>query len=356
MCKILKIVLLLPLAAIVLSGCTIGVNTGATGAGVNDGGIYKSINKGTSWEQKVLIQTVGARRSMAAVDIIATTLDPEDNKAIYAGSQENGLFYSYDGAESWQIATSFGKLTVTNVAVDPANKCVIYATAANRVFKSADCSRTWTVAYFDNDPKAIITSLVVDFSNKNIVFMGTSRGEIIKSSDQGESWRTLNNFGGQVNKIVISPADAKIMFVGSIAKGIFRSLDGGASWINLGDKLKSFYGDGTFRDLVMVKAEKPAVFLATNYELVKSTDNGENWSKIELIIEKAKIKINAVAVNPFNANEIYYVTDTTFYRSLDAGKNWTSKKLPTSRNGSKLLIDPKNPSIIYLAVKQAKKR
>ena len=77
---------------------------------------------------------------------------------------------------------------------------------------------------------------------------------------------------------------------------------------------------------------------------------------IDLIIEKAKIKTNTIAVNPFSASEIYYATDTTFYRSLDGGKNWTSKKLPTSRAGFKLLIDPKSPSIIYLAVKQVKKK
>ena len=52
---------------------------------------------------------------------------------------------------------------------------------------------------------------------------------------------------------------------------------------------------------------------------------------------------------------IYYVTNTTFYRSLDGGINWSSNKLPTSRAGVKLLIDSKNPSIIYLAVRQIKK-
>ena len=353
--KKFKILFLITLLTVILSGCTIGFNTGA-GAGTVDGGVYKSSKKGTSWEQKVLIQTVGVKRSFAAADVMFLALDPQDNKAIYASGVENGLFYSYDGGESWQIAAGLGKVNVTNVAVDPANKCVIYATVANKVYKSVDCSRTWAVIYFDNDPTAAIASLVIDFSNNNNVFMGTSRGEIIKSSDQGASWQTLNNFGGQVNKIIISPVNAKVMLVGSFAKGVFRSSDGGANWVSLSDKLKSSNSDGSFRDLVMVKAEKPTVFLATNYDLIKSTDGGDTWSKIDLIIEKAKIKTNTIAVNPFSASEIYYATDTTFYRSLDGGKNWTSKKLPTSRAGFKLLIDPKSPSIIYLAVKQVKKK
>lgn len=352
-----KVTMMSALSVIILSGCTIGFNTGAgTAAGTIDGGIYKSTDKGTSWMQKVLIQTVGARRNFATIDMITLALDPQDNKAIYASGIENGLFYSYDGADSWQIAASLGKVNVTNVAVDPANKCVIYATAGNKVYKSVDCSRTWSVVYFDNDPTAAITSLVIDFSNNKNVFMGTSRGEIIKSSDQGASWQTLNRFNSRVDKIVISPVNSRVMFVGVYAKGIFRSIDAGVNWLDLKDKLVSFDGGKSFRDLIMVKADKSTVFLATNYDLIKSTDNGDTWSKLELIIEKARIKINSLAVNPFNLNEIYYVTDTTFYRSLDGGKNWTSKKLPTSRTGLKLLIDPKNPSIIYLAVKQVVKK
>jgi len=356
MSKILfsKLIMMSLLLVLILSGCTIGFNTG-TETGTIDGGIYRSLNKGTSWEQKTLIQTVGSRRSFSSVDILSLALDPQDNKAIYASGVENGLFYSYDSGESWQIASSLGRINVTNVAVDPVNKCVIYATAGNKIYKSVDCSRTWSVIYFDNDLTASITALVIDFGNNSNVLMGTSRGEIIKSSDQGASWQTLNKFGSPVNKIVISPVNAKVIFVGSLLRGIFRSSDGGLNWVDLKDKLKSADNDGTFRDLVMIKADKPTVFLATNFDLLKSTDTGETWSKIDLIIEKARIKTNTIAVNPFSTNEIYYATDTTFYRSLDGGENWTSKKLPSSRAGYKLLIDPKNPNVIYLGVRQVKK-
>lgn len=349
----LKIIFLTLAIALILSSCSISFNTGGGAGAATDGGIYKSLDKGTSWKQKVSILTVGAKRSFASVDIVNLTFDPQDNKAIYAGSIENGLLYSYDGGEGWQIATNLGKVMVLGVAIDPVYKCVIYAVAANKVYKSSDCSRTWSVIYYDSNLAVAVTSVVVDYSNNNIVYIGTSRGEIIKSTDRGASWQTLFRFDRRVDKIIINPVNAKNIFV-LVSNFIFRSVDSGASWTNLQEKLKDFNGS-IFRDFIIVKAEKPTIFLATNYGLIKSTDNGDSWLEIKLIPPKNDAKINSVVVNPFDANEIYYVTDTTFYRSLDGGKNWTPSKLPTSRAGWKLAIDPKNPSIIYLATKLLKK-
>lgn len=351
----LKIALLPVLIVIALSGCSLGFNTDSSSTGISDGGVFKSTDKGSSWAQKVSILTVGAKKSFSGIDIISLGLDPGDNKAVYAGSFENGLLYSYDGAESWQVAPSIGKLTVNNIAVAPDDKCVIYATVSNKILKSEDCGRTWSQVYFDNDIKTAISSLVIDQKAGNNIFIGTSNGDFIKSSDRGASWRALERFNSQVEKIAISPTDSKIMFAGTASKGVFRSTNGGEKWEKLEDKFDAFDGSMRFRDLVISKAERETVFLATNYGLLKSTNNGDSWSKIELLTAEEEAKIYSIAANPGNANEIYYVTATTFYRSLDGGKKWSSKKLPTGRAGFKLLIDPEDSAIVYLAAKKITK-
>jgi len=356
MIKKLKNLFLIVLMALTLSGCTLslGVGSNTSSGSATDAGVYKSINKGVSWTQQADVLSVGAKKNFAAVDILFLAIDPGDNKAIYAGSFENGLFYSYDGALSWQIATGLGKISITAVVVDPEDKCQIYATAANKVFKSEDCSRTWNQVYFDNDLKAVVSSLVIDYSSSNNVFIGTSNGDVIKSSDRGASWRALERLESQVDKIVISPVSSKIMFAGTTSKGIFRTTNGGEKWEKLADKLKVFDGSNRFRDLVIAKSDKANVFLATDYGLLKSTDDGNTWSKIELLTAEAEAKIYSIAVNPGDVNEIYYTTSTTFYHSSDGGKNWISKKLPTSRVGFKLLLDPKNSATLYLAVRRVK--
>ncbi|MDD5032383.1 MAG: YCF48-related protein, partial [Patescibacteria group bacterium] len=156
-------------------------------------------------------------------------------------------------------------------------------------------------------------------------------------------------------EIAISPADSRLIFVATARKGIFRSTDNGANWVSLEEKLKDFKDALSFKDLVVAQADNGLIFLATNYGMLKSADNGENWEKIELITPEKKATINSVAVSPKNSKEIYYVTNTTFYRSLDGGINWATKKLPTTRAGWKLLINPDKTDIIYLGARSVEK-
>ena len=94
------------------------------------------------------------------------------------------------------------------------------------------------------------------------------------------------------------------------------------------------------------------MFIATSKVILRSKDNGFTWDNVNLIQPEKDAVINALAVDPQNSNNIYYITNTTFFRSSDGGATWTTKKLPTKRSGRELLIDFKNPNMIYLGTKQ----
>ncbi|MDO9399310.1 MAG: hypothetical protein Q7T79_01300, partial [bacterium] len=221
--KFIKISFLGLIICLITSGCSISFGTESNKEGV-DGGVFRSINKGDTWLQQTAVPTVsGQPKSFSMIDASSLIMDPSDNKAIYFGSVDNGLFYSYDGASTWRVVNGLGKTTISSVAVDSKYKCTIYATVTNKLFKSIDCSRSWTQSYFDNDLSVSISSLAIDNANSAIVYIGTSRGEIIRSVDRGESWQTLNRFNDQIAKIIISKADSKLIFVGTAKQGIFRS-------------------------------------------------------------------------------------------------------------------------------------
>lgn len=340
------------LLAFFLTGCTISFKAGDGGA---DGGVYKSINKGDNWQQQVLIPTVSGRpKSIGSINGLSFAMDPGDNEAVYFGSFENGLFYSYDGAKNWQIANDLGKVSVEAVAVDPESKCIVFAASANKLYRSSDCSRTWSQVYYDNDPTVVVNTIAIDHYDPKKVYIGSSRGEIIRSSDRGLSWQTAGRFDDSVEKIVLSPHDSRIVFVATRKKGIHRSNNRGDSWADLTENLKEFKDGKKFRDIVVSKATEGLLLLANNYGLLRSHNNGDTWEKIELITPEKDAIINSIAVSAKDSNEIYYVTNTTFYRSLDGGANWTSKKLPTTRAGWTLSINPEEAGTIYMGVKTIK--
>ena len=339
--------------AILVSGCSISFKGSENS---NDGGLYLSANQGDNWVQRVLIPTTsGQPQSFGGLSANCLVMDPSDANAIYFGSVDNGLIYTYSGTKEWFMAGNLAKATISAVAVDPSSKCIIYTSIENKIYKSTDCNRTWAQVYYDNDVNTRIDSIVVDHYDSANVYIGTSRGEIIKSSDRGAAWRTIGRLGSAVKKIIVSPADSRLIFAATAKEGIFRSSDSGENWEGLAEKLKGFDSTG-FKGLTLARADKGLVFLATNYGLLKSSDNGNTWEKIELITPEKGATINAIAVSPKNSKEIYYVTNTTFYRSLDGGANWTTKKLPTSRAGWNLLINPENTKIIYLGVRKIEKR
>ncbi len=352
----LRIKIIIPFIIIIFltSGC-ITLKSSNQQAGAIDGGIFKSINKGDIWSQAVLIPTTsGKPNSIATLSVNSLVMDPSDHRAIYYGSVGNGLYYTYDGARNWFPTPGLGKGTIKDIAIDPESKCIIYAAIGNKLLKSTDCNRTWSQMYYDSDLRVSVNNIAVDHYNSEVVYIGTSRGEIIKSYDRGVSWTTLYRMQDPILRIVIAPDDSRSMFVGTKNKGVFRSSDNGVSWTNLSDNLKEFKAGKKFKDLAFSQAQPGLIYLATGYGLLKSEDRGDNWQAIELIPPSQKATINAIAVSPQEPKEIYYVTNTTFYRSLDGGENWTIKKLPTSKAGWKLLINPKDPKVIYLGVRSLK--
>lgn len=343
---------LLCAAALLATGCSISFKSNDTSA--VDGGFWVSLDKGLSWHQASSIPTIKGVGSLAGLNNSCLELDPSDNNAIYFGSATGGLFYTYNIAQGWSQAASLNETKINSVAVSKDNKCLIYAAAGNKVYRSNDCSRSWAQIYFDNDITTQINSVAVDFYDATRVYLGNSRGEIIKSTDRGDHWINVLRSGSSINEIIISPQDSRRIFVTTAGEGIYRTVDAGESWLALKDKMAEFKNSLNVVELIASPASDGLLFAATAYGLLRSPDNGDNWTRIELVTPEKDAAINSLAVNPKDQKEIYYVTNTTFYSSIDGGVSWRTKKLPTTRAGWKLKVKPDEVNVIFMGVKKYK--
>lgn len=314
----------------------------------SDGGVFRSVDKGVSWQQKSALATTGQPRSFGGLNVTEIAFDPSDRKAIYAGTEDQGLFFSYDGAESWQHAATLGRVRVNAAAVSPADKCAIFVATGNKVMRSSDCSRTWDNVYFDPRPDARISEVMVDFFNPDSVYAGTSKGDLLKSADGGSSWSSIHRFNGEIRQLLTTSADSRVIYAVTRSKGLWKTTDGGTAWTDLSSGFGKFAG--ALDQLILAEdSSKPdSLVAASNYGLLKTTDGGATWTPIPLLTPPGSTVIYSLAVSPKDSNAVYYGTVNTFYRTTDGGAKWVTAKLPTTRAATTLAIDPANDSVIYM--------
>lgn len=310
------------------------------------GGVFKSVDKGNTFLQKILIASPKpATVSMGNVNILSMERDPQDNNALYIGTLENGLYYSYDGAESWMKATTLGQIQINSIAISPDNKCAIYASSSHKIFLSKDCNRTYKEIYHDPRISVIITKIKINPSNTSIIFAGTSVGDLLKSEDGGESWTYLYNFKAMVREIIFAKQDILV----ATTNVIYRK--NGEKWNDLTSDTenkqmfhnikKVIYIDTSADNIIMVLTEK---------NIIASRNNGKTWEALKLVTPPGKVLLYSMDINKSNPNEIIYGTSTALVSSIDGGKTWSSIKLPSIRFPVHLSIDQKNPNIIYMGM------
>jgi photosystem II stability/assembly factor-like uncharacterized protein len=313
-----------------------------------DGGVFRSADRGAVWVQKSSLAVVGQARTFGGVNVTTLALDPTDKKAVYAGTEDAGLFFSYDGAESWQHASGLGRVRVTAVAVSPADKCTVFAATGNKVMRTTDCSRTWENVYFDPRPDTRVTSVKVDFFNAVTVYAATNQGDFLRSGDGGGSWSPIHRFENEIRQVLMASSDSRTLYVVTKSKGLWKSTDAGATWTDLAPGFGDFAG--SLDQMILAEdVSKPGTLVAaSNYGLLKSEDAGATWKAIPLLTPPGSTVIYSLAVSPKDSNAIWYGTVNTLYRTSDGGAKWTTTRLPTTRAATTLLVDPTNDSTLYM--------
>ena len=160
---------------------TIAVDTVSPGTVYvgTDGGVFKSIDGGTSWG--------AVNAGITAFTVYAIVIDPTASGTLYAGTNA-GIFKTINGGSSWTSnQTGLGLATVQSIALDPTSPNVVYAgTMGSGVSKSVDGGVTWTgssngLRNFD------VRALAIDPSSSSNLYAGTGQG-VFKSTDGAASW------------------------------------------------------------------------------------------------------------------------------------------------------------------------
>lgn len=335
------------------AGC---ISFGSSVAPAGPMGVFRSIDKGDSWQQANTFPTAAGIKSLADIKVYKIFVDPSDSNALYMATRGQGLYYSYDKGDSWQVVNVLNSRFIYGLAIDPTDKCTIFATDGPSIFASTDCSRTWKTVYTEQRGQRAV-ALAIDYGNHNAIYAALSGGDILESTNAGASWRVIKSFGVTLRNIVADPLTPHRLYVASAENGLARSDDGGATWASASQGIQNFNDGFYFYRLILNPGKKDTLFWLCKYGILRSTDAGKTWSDLKLLSPPGSVNIYAFAVNPNNSKEMYYVgtilgengsSRSTFYKTIDGGVNWVTKHLPTNTVPVTFTVHPKENNVLFM--------
>lgn len=345
--------ILAPLCILSLFGA--GCFGGATTSVGLDGGVFRTADNGTTWQQMSALNLGTKIGSIADVGIVTVAVDPQDPQAIYAGTVQNGLLYSLDGGMSWQSAKGLSSGKVTAVSVDPKDKCTIYAARGNQIHKTTNCSRDWNLVYVDSRPDVVFNALVVDWFNANRVYIGSSLGDVSRSDDGGVSWaRLTQDVSSAVTGVEVDPRDSRTIYVGTYGSGLLKTVDGGQTWQSIYKQFADYDYSRRVTQIVVDPHLANTVYSVSKYGILRTQDGGATWSPLKLPTPNGTVTIRSLAVHPGNSSLLVYATDNNLVFSADGGQTWMPKKTPTTRGTAVLRFDSPSTTALFLGAMPAK--
>ncbi|MEW6368699.1 MAG: hypothetical protein AB1714_29065 [Acidobacteriota bacterium] len=276
---------------------------------------------------------------------ITTTVvvDPHNSKILYLGTWYRGVFKSTNGGSTWtwiSASLSWDAFQVHSLAIDPQNPQTVYAgSSKGRISKTIDGGETWAVVHLGNE-NARVPALCVDAADPKVVFAGVAenaRGEVLKSTDSGSSWKSCGSVGA-VHDLRMHPTDRRILFAAT-SKGLYKSADSGGSWTAI----------GTFEYASSVSLDplNPNTIYATGDYAQKSTDGGATWSQLGFQPNNWGCRLVMDPVAPgtvYVANKFDGLSGST-----DGGATWAADPAFRGRVVWDVAVDPASHKVAYAA-------
>ncbi len=318
---------------------------------VGSGGVWKTLNAGTTWTPVFDKQT--------SYSIGCISLDPNNPHTVWVGTGENvggrhvgfgdGIYRSRDDGATWENMGLKESQHISKIVIHPTNPDVIWVAAQGPLwnkggdrglFKSSDGGKTWKKSLGDSEWTGV-TDVVMDPRNpdrlyaatwqrgRNVAsYMGGGPGTAIYSSaDGGETWEKLTNGlpGGNLGKIglAISPQQPDVIYAAIEMDrrqgGVYRSANRGASWEKKSSAVAGATGPHYYQELYASPHQFDRIYLV-DYRIQISDDGGKNFRQMK---EKYKHSDNhSIAFRKDDPDYLLIGTDGGIYESFDLAENW----------------------------------
>jgi photosystem II stability/assembly factor-like uncharacterized protein len=174
---------------------------------------------------------------------------------------------------------------------------------------------------------------------------------------------------GRIIDLAVDPHDARVWYIATAGGGVWKTANAGTSFTPLFDEQKSFsIGCVTVdpHDSLVVwvgsgeNNSQRSVSMGDG--IYKSIDGGKSWKNVGL--EKSE-HISKIVVDPRDSNVVYVAAqgplwapggDRGLYKTTDGGKTWKSVLTISENTGvTDVALDPSNPDTLYATAYQRRR-
>ncbi|HKT87635.1 MAG TPA: hypothetical protein VJQ59_04330, partial [Candidatus Sulfotelmatobacter sp.] len=194
--------------------------------------------------------------------------------------------------------------------------------------------------------------------------------EAPKSVFEGMKYRLVGPFrGGRVLAVAGVPGQPDTYYFGAVAGGMWKTTDGGLNWRPLWDKFPE--ASPSIGAIAVAPSDPNVVYVGTGEACIrgnivmgngvyKSIDAGKTWKFIGL---RDTYSIGRMIVDPKDPNVVYVAalghpfgpnTTRGIFRSRDGGKTWQRVLYVDDKTGGiDIQFDLSNPNILFAGMWQA---
>jgi photosystem II stability/assembly factor-like uncharacterized protein len=299
------------------------------------GGIWKTINAGTTWiplwEQQPIASLGDLAIAPSNPDIIWVGTGEEDSRnSVQPGY---GIYKSTDGGVTWNSMGLEKTQHIGRIVIHPTNPDIVYVAALGALwgtnperglYKTTDGGKTWALSKFISD-KAGFVDVTMDPRNPNTLYAA--------------SWERIRQ--------------PHYLKSGGPGSALWKTTDAGATWTEIkgGGFPETTKGRITVvvapsnPDVVYASVEADSIRGATPKRLLngtyRSADAGRTWKWMSTINNRP-FYFSQIRVDPRNENRIYRMA-VDFISSDDGGYSWRTGMLGIHEDYHAMWINPNDP-------------
>ncbi|MCB2230833.1 hypothetical protein KQH82_08980 [bacterium] len=345
-------------------------------AGSASGGLYKSVDRGMTWE------SIFDDEGIASIGALA--IHPNNPNVVYCGTGEangapyawggKGIFRSDDGGATWTPVGLAESNQIARIVIDPLRPDTMFVAAMGRqwgtnpergVYRSFDGGQTWEQSLYLDDTTGCIdlsyqpstgTLFAAMWerycSSASIKYEGNNSG-LFRSTDHGSTWTELtvglpdaDTTGvGRIGVWIASGSNTVYALYSSKYDwtGIYRSDDLGDGWYRFPTPAYfplAWGGFAWYFGQIRTHPNNPEEVFALGVALMKSTDGSETWTDYS---KETHFDYHDLIIHANAPDRFYLASDGGVYISEDHGENWRHCENMPIIQFYHTAINPNNP-------------